>query len=99
MALQAAREGVSQLRLAQRSAEYDRDWPGVKANVEAYAGKVGQGALNDPVAARGAPAPDYAAPMTRVTVQVTGQVISLVPGLTLSISESASGQVERFEDP
>jgi Flp pilus assembly protein TadG len=33
------------------------------------------------------------------TVTVTGTVISLVPGLHLSVSESASGPVERYVPP
>lgn len=36
---------------------------------------------------------------TEASVTVTGKVISLVPGVSLTIRETASGPVERFIDP
>lgn len=36
---------------------------------------------------------------TKVTVTVTGKVVSVVPGLNLEVSKSASGPVERYVAP
>jgi Flp pilus assembly protein TadG len=92
VAIQAAREGVSQLRLAQ---DYDtyRDVRGrIVANTENFATSVGREALLDPVAT-----PGYRDDTGRVSMEVRGGVISLVPGLHLEASATAEGAVERFE--
>jgi Flp pilus assembly protein TadG len=89
VALQAAREAVSQYRLAQTQQQYNAVHDRVAANTTDYAAHVGSGALNDVNVT-----PDYTG--ERVTVTVTGTTISLVPGLTLKVTETASGTVEKF---
>jgi Flp pilus assembly protein TadG len=89
VALQSAREAVSQYRLAQTQADYDAVRDRVTANTTDYAAHVGSGALNDVRVT-----PDYQG--DRVTVVVTGKPITLVPWLTLKVTETASGTVEKF---
>lgn len=91
VALQSAREAVSQYRLAQTQSQYDAVRDRVEANTTDYAAQVGSGALNDVQVT-----PDYQG--DRVTVTVTGKPISLVPWLTLHVKEQASGTVEKFQD-
>jgi Flp pilus assembly protein TadG len=92
VAIQAAREGVSQLRLAQDQATYDDIRGGVKDNTESFAVTVGREALIDPIATS-----SYDDNLGRVRMRVTGRVITLVPGLDLTVTEEAEGPVERFE--
>jgi hypothetical protein len=92
VALQAAREGVSQLRLAQDVATYKDISGGVVANTEGFAHEVGREALLDPTATT-----EYDDVAGRVQVTVTGTVITLVPGLHLRVTQTAEGPVERFE--
>ena len=92
VAIQSAREGVSQLRLAQDRATYDDIRGGVIDNTERFAVAVGREALIDPVATAA-----YDDEAGRVRMTVTGRVITLVPGLDLTVTEEAEGPVERFE--
>jgi hypothetical protein len=92
VAIQAAREGVSQLRLAQDEAVYRDIRDDVVANTESFATTVGREALIDPVAT-----PSYDDEAGRVGMQVRGRVITLVPFLDLTTTERAFGPVERFE--
>jgi Flp pilus assembly protein TadG len=92
VAIQSAREGVSQLRLAQDQATYDDIRQGVKANTEQFATAVGREALIDPLAT-----PSYDDNTGRVRMKVQGRVITLVPWLDLTVTEEAEGPVERFE--
>jgi hypothetical protein len=92
VAIQAAREGVSQLRLAQDQATYDDIRAGVKGNTERFATTVGREALIDPLAT-----PSYDDAAGRVRMRVEGKVISLIPWLDLTVHEEAEGPVERFE--
>jgi Flp pilus assembly protein TadG len=91
VALAAAREGVSTLRLAD-----DRDVPAVEAqtakDTESYAVKVGGQSLLQPKAVA-----VYNTTTGRVKVTVTGHVVSLV-GLDLSVSRTATGEIERFSE-
>jgi Flp pilus assembly protein TadG len=91
VALAAAREGVSTLRLAD-----DRDVTAAEAKTakatESYAVKVGGQSLLQPRAVA-----VFDADTGRVRVTVTGQVVSLV-GLDLSVTRTATGEVERFEE-
>jgi Flp pilus assembly protein TadG len=89
VALQSAREAVSQYRLAQTQEQYEAVRDRVEANTIDYAAHVGSGALNDVTIT-----PDYQG--DRVTVTVTGKPISLVPWLDLHVKEQASGTVEKF---
>jgi hypothetical protein len=92
VAIQSAREGVSQLRLAQDRATYDDIRHGVVDNTQRFATTVGREALIDPVAT-----PSYDEERGRVRMRVQGRVISLVPWLDLTVTEEAEGPVERFE--
>lgn len=92
VAVQAAREGVSQLRLAQTSDAYTQIRPDVVRNTESFAVSVGREALLGPTAT-----PTYDEIQGRVSMEVRGSVISLVPGLDLEVSARAEGSVERFE--
>lgn len=94
VAIQSAREGVSQLRLAQDLDTYQAVRGGVVRNTERFATQVGREALLDPVAT-----PSYDEVGGRVTMQVQGQVITLLPGLDLTVTGRAEGSVERFEAP
>jgi Flp pilus assembly protein TadG len=92
VALQAAREAVSQYRLAQTRNDYDAMKDAVRATTGDYAAHVGSGALNDVQIT-----PTY--DQDKVNVQVTGTTISLLPWLTLHVTETASGTVEKFQEP
>jgi hypothetical protein len=92
VAIQAAREGVSQMRIAQDSQTYDGIRAGVVENTERFATTVGRETLVDAVAT-----PSYDGAAGRVSMTVTGKVISLVPWLDLTVTQTAEGPVERFE--
>lgn len=92
VAIQAAREGVSQLRLAQDQASYEAQKADIVDHTETFAHTVGHEALSGPVAT-----PHYDPLAGRVTMLVTGKVITLVPGLNLTVTEQAEGPIERFE--
>jgi Flp pilus assembly protein TadG len=95
VAVQAAREGVSQLRLAQTpqiAANIEDD---VEDGIESYALALGREALLDPQATG-----TYDEDAGTVSMTVTGTTITLVPGLTLTATGVATGEIERFEaDP
>lgn len=94
VALQAAREGVSQLRLAQTQVDCAGMSGRVESNTSAFAAKIG--ALQD-VTTHGDCGRYRAGGGSTVTVQVRGNAISLL-GITLPVSQSATGQVEQFQD-
>jgi Flp pilus assembly protein TadG len=94
VAEQAAREGVSKLRLAQTETICQNIAEAVKASVEAYAVTVGRETLLDPEATIGCP---LNVEEEKVTVTVTGDVITLVPGLDLTVTQRVLGEIERFE--
>ncbi len=95
VALQAAREGVSQLRLEESGTACESNKEVVAASTAKYATTVGSGALNS---AKVSPTCQYnSLGNSTVTVQVSGHAISLL-GFTLSINESASGRVEQFQN-
>jgi Flp pilus assembly protein TadG len=94
VALQAAREGVSQMRLAQTDAQCAALKDPVDGSTVEYAANVGRGALTAATATSTCTYGEDAPPT--VTVRVQGQAISLL-GFTLSIDESATGAVEQFE--
>jgi hypothetical protein len=54
---------------------------------------LGGNSLND---ARALP-PTYDAKAGQVSFTVTGNTVSLVPGLTLTVSRTATGSIEQFE--
>ncbi len=95
VALQSAREGVSQLRLFGQSAD---DCNGQVANTkkatETYAKSVGSGALTG---VNAVPTCQYRCKGdSRVLVVVHGRAISLI-GLRLGVQEQAEGRVETFQ--
>ena len=92
VAQQAAREGVSKLRLAQTEGVSDSIRADVQTAVEAYAVAVGRESLLDPQATT-----TYDAVQGRVSVTVQGRIITLVPGLDLRVTQRVFGEVERFE--
>ncbi|WP_101653177.1 TadE family protein [Brevibacterium ihuae] len=92
IAVQAAREGLSQLRLFPDAESYAAGSPAVLEYTETFAQRLGGESLMGPEVVS-----DYDAETGEVTVQVTGTVITLVPGLDLRATGEASGQIERFE--
>lgn len=94
VAIQSAREGLSQMRLAQDQATFDAQRGDIVDHTESFAHSVGHEALIDAIAT-----PSYDDQRGRVSMTVAGRVITLVPGLHLTVSETADGSVERFEAP
>lgn len=92
VAEQAAREGVSKLRLAQTTGISDDIRADVQTAVEAYASAVGRETLLDPEATT-----TYDVVDGKVSVTVRGSVITLVPGLDLRVTQRVFGEIERFE--
>jgi Flp pilus assembly protein TadG len=92
VAVQSAREGVSLVRLAQDEAQAQELVPLAEEKAEAFASAVGRESLLDATAVA-----DYNANTGRVSVEVTGTVITLVPGLDLTVTQEAFGEIERFE--
>jgi Flp pilus assembly protein TadG len=91
VALAAAREGVSQLRLAARAAGPAAE-DSTETKVKGYATQVGgQSLLHPAVRAR------YNPTSGRVVVTVKGDVVTLVPGWTFTVTRQATGEIERFE--
>ncbi|GAA1572178.1 hypothetical protein GCM10009789_27170 [Kribbella sancticallisti] len=93
VALNAAQEGVSRLRLVQPPVYTTAVGEQVRADVEAYAQQLGGNTLGDAEVA----SPAYNNPEGMVSFTVTGKTISLVPGLTLEVSRTATGPIEEFE--
>jgi Flp pilus assembly protein TadG len=104
VALQAAREGVSQLRILDPDnpdgATAICTEPGmtktVSLNTQAFAGHIGSGALTSVQAT----ATCHVIPgdnASTVTVEVRGNAISIF-GWTMTIDEKATGRVEQFQD-
>jgi TadE-like protein len=91
VALAAAREGVAQLRVVPDEQSATAAEPVVREHVEQFATAVGRESLLDPRATTG-----WSPERDRVSVVVTGHVVSLVPGLDLTTTQRASGTVERF---
>jgi Flp pilus assembly protein TadG len=92
VAIQAAREGVSQMRVAPDATTYEAMRDGIVENTERFASTVGRESLGGAVAT-----PTYDERAGRVSMTVTGHVISLLPGLDLTVTQTAEGPVERFE--
>lgn len=92
VAIQAAREGVSQMRLSSTQEEYAPQESRIVSNIERYARQIGREALLDPEAR-----PRYFEQQGRVEMVVTGRVITLIPGLDLEATAKAEGTVERWE--
>ena len=94
VALQAARDGVSQLRLDQAADQCEADRPVVGQRVEDYASRVGSGALSAATVVTECHYRPNGGSF--VTVTVHGQAISLI-GVTFHVTQTATGQVEQFQ--
>ncbi|WP_432506993.1 TadE family protein [Kineococcus arenarius] len=92
VALEAAREGVAQLRVFPDQQSADAGQPAVEEHVRLFAGTLGRESLLQPEVST-----TWQPEQRRVSVQVTGRVISLVPGLELTTTQRAVGTVERFQ--
>lgn len=88
VALHSAREAVSTLRLIDEPTCQTRQQQ-VAADTVTYARSLGSAALESPTVKPLCGADS-------VSVTVTGHATSLVPGLTISVSRTASGRVEHF---
>lgn len=93
IALSAAREGVSDVRLFQPD-EYDAEADAaMKERIRRYVTTVGNNTLVQPD-----PEIAYdAGGNGRATVTVSGEAISLLPGIDLTVERSASMEIEQFE--
>jgi len=92
VALQAAREGVTQLRLVPDEQSFDQVVAEVERNTEDYATVLGRESLLGPRAEA-----DHDQDRGRVSMTVTGHVITLLPGMDLRVTQQAFGETERFE--
>ncbi len=93
VALNAAQEGVSKLRLVQPLVYTPAVGEKVRADVESYAQQLGGTTLTNATV----PFPAYNDPEGVVSFTVTGKTVSLVPGLELKVSRTATGRIEQFE--
>lgn len=93
VALNAAQEGVSRLRLVQPTLYTPAIGEKVRTDIEAYAQQLAGNSLGDAQVAD----PSYDNPKGQVSFTVTGETVSLVPGLTLKVSQTATGPIEQFE--
>lgn len=93
VALNAAQEGVSRLRLVQPPLYTSAIGEKIRADIEAYAQQVGGNTLGDAVVEP----PAYNSPEGMVSFTVTGKTVSLVPGVELTVKRTATGPIEQFE--
>ncbi|RZT17655.1 Flp pilus assembly protein TadG [Kribbella sp. VKM Ac-2569] len=93
VALNAAQEGVSRLRLVQPLVYTPAVGEKVRADVQSYAQQLGGTTLQNATV----PFPAYNDPEGVVSFTVTGQTVSLVPGLELKVTRTATGRIEQFE--
>lgn len=93
VALNAAQEGVSQLRVVQPKVYSGAIGDKVRRDTELYAKQLGGSALRN----ASVPPVEYDKTAGMVTVTVKGETVSLVPGLTLTVERTASGPIEEFE--
>jgi hypothetical protein len=94
VALQAARDGVTQLRLDQTSDACEADKPVISQKVLDFASQVGSGALTSASVQSDCRFQPDGGSTVRVTV--TGESISLV-GFTIHVTQTATGRVEQFQ--
>jgi Flp pilus assembly protein TadG len=93
VALNAAQEGVSRLRLVQPPVYTTAVGETVRADIEAYAQQLGGTTLQNAKV----DSPSYNNPEGMVSFTVSGDTVSLVPGLKLHVERSATGPIEQFE--
>ena len=93
VALNAAQEGVSRLRLVQPPVYTTGVGEKVRKDIKAYAEQLGGTTLRN----TDVEPPSYNNPEGMVSFTVTGDTVSLVPGLTLRVERTATGPIEQFE--
>jgi Flp pilus assembly protein TadG len=93
VALNAAQEGVSRLRLVQPPVYTAAVGEKVRSDIESYAQQLGGTALQH----TSVPFPEYNNPQGMVSFTVKGDTVSLVPGLNLSVTQTATGPIEQFQ--
>lgn len=91
-ALNAAEQGVSELRLIQPPVYSDALGDKVRLNTETYAKRIAGNTLVDAKASV-----DYRPDKGFASVTVEGKTVSLVPGFELKTSRTATGPIETFE--
>ncbi len=91
VAEQSAREAVSRLRVTVVGADLASATAAARIQAENYVRNVGGNLVQDPTATA-----DQVGE-ARVRVTVTGSAISLVPGLSFTVTGSAEGDVEQFQ--
>lgn len=94
VALNAAQEGVARLRLIQPTLYTQAEGERIRADIEEYAQQLGGGSSLGDVRV---PPPAYNSPEGMVSLTVEGDTVSLVPGLELTVSRTATGPIEQFE--
>ncbi|TDD59919.1 pilus assembly protein [Kribbella antibiotica] len=92
VALNAAQEGVSRLRLVQPPVYTQAVGEKVRGDIEEYANQLGGTTLQNAVVAP----PTYNTPEGMVSFTVSGDTVSLVPGLKLHVERTANGPIEQF---
>ena len=92
VALNAAQEGVSRLRLVQPTVYTPAVGEKVRADIQSFATQLGGTTLQNANVTK-----SYDDPQGMVSFTVTGDTVSLVPGLTLKVSRTATGPIEQFE--
>jgi Flp pilus assembly protein TadG len=93
VALNAAQEGVSRLRLVQPPVYTSAVGAKVQADIQAYAEQLGGTTLRN----TSVDEPKYNNPEGMVSFTVKGDTVSLLPGLTLAVTRTATGPIEQFE--
>jgi len=93
VALNAAQEGVSRLRLVQPPVYSPAVGEKVRTDIESYANQLGGTTLQHAAVAP----PAYNNPEGMVSFTVSGDTVSLVPGLKLHVERTATGPIEQFE--
>ena len=93
VALNAAQEGVSRQRPVQPPVYTTAVGEKVRADIQSYAQQLGGTTLRNATV----PFPAYNNPEGTVSFTVTGDTVSLVPGLTLKVSRTATGPIEQFD--
>ena len=93
VALNAAQEGVSRLRLVQPTLYTPAIGEKVRADIQSYARQLGGTSLQNATVEP----PSYNSPVGMVSFTVKGDTVSLVPGLKLSVTRTATGPIEQFE--
>ncbi|MFI5692301.1 TadE/TadG family type IV pilus assembly protein [Kribbella sp. NPDC051586] len=93
VALNAAEEGVSRLRLVQPTVYTTAVGEKVRTDIASYASQLGGTTLQN----TDVKFPKYNNPEGVVSFTVSGDTVSLVPGLKLHVNRTATGQIEQFQ--